>query len=49
MKLMLLVLEPLLLTDAVLWAVIGHSYFIAALWVVVAVAMPKLAKWVGND
>ena len=48
MKLMLLVLEPLLLTDAVLWAVIGHSYVVAALWLVVAVAMPKLAKWVGD-
>ena len=48
MKLMLVVLEPLLLTDAVLWALIGHSYFVAALWVVVAIAMPKLASWVGS-
>ena len=48
MKLMLIVLEPLLLTDAVLWALIGHSYFIATVWVIVAIAMPKLANWVGN-
>ena len=48
MTLMLVVLEPLLLTDAVLWALIGHSYFVAALWLIVAIAMPKLARWVGN-
>jgi len=48
MKALLFVLEPLLLLDAVLWATIGDSYVIAAAWLALAIAMPKVGRWVEN-
>lgn len=46
MKLMLLVLEPLLLVNALLWVLVANSYVIGAMWIVLAIAMPRVARWV---